>query len=62
MMSYEQELDYYQKYIEPELIKDDAKQYQEEKRNFQSIEANMPPEKMKNDCKIRKVVEINESA
>ena len=62
MMSYEQELDYYQKYIEPELIRQQQAEYAEEKANLNSLEANMPPEKMKNNCKIRKVVEINESA
>lgn len=54
-MSYEAELDYYQKYIEPELIKQEQKMRESEKKDLERLAANMPPEKMKRDCSLRKV-------
>lgn len=62
-MSYEAKLDYYQRFIEPELIRQQQAEHAEEKANLNSLEANMPPEKMQRDCELRKVAGgINESA
>lgn len=60
-MSYEAKLDYYQRYIEPELIDEDERQAAKEQANLQSLAENIPP-KMENECNIRKVVEVNESS
>jgi len=41
-MSYEQELDYYQKYVEPALIRQEQRERAEEKKDLERLEANMP--------------------
>lgn len=54
-MSYEAELDYYQKYVEPALIRREQKLRVEKKKDLERLEANMPPKKMQQKAKLRKV-------
>ena len=60
-MSYEQELDYYQKYVEPALIRQEQRERAEEKKDLERLEANMPQpnevaaDKLKAVSKLKKV-------